>query len=311
LARTEPSLRPKRADARCLIYGPDQFGPFQIEETLTIFSASSEVARFQNGDTGPKWSALCDFFYGDRSGSGVGDTARCGPPDEEDSGEDGAGAGKLRIRQSPEDFGVAANEFHQEARDTGEDEVLAYDGTCAVRFGPATPEKVADDKASEKFIERRGVDTREGGLNSVGEAHGPGKRGGDAVAAIAGEKTADSSDAIADGGGRCGQIESAQGADAGPPALKQEGGDAEKQAAVPGEAGRIPENVPAVLAELDWGVDDVPELGADDAEEGSDGDHPHSVGVDGGALEAAVHDDGGGYGGEPQHEPEGRHLQVP
>ncbi len=68
---------------------------------------------------------------------------------------------------------------------------------------------------------------------------------GDAIAAVAGEEAADAPDAVADGGGRGGEVEDAQAADLGPPALQHQRGDAEHKPAKPGKARRIPQHAPA------------------------------------------------------------------
>ena len=133
---------------------------------------------------------------------------------------------------------------------------------------------------------------------------------GDAVAAIAGEKAADASNAVADGGGWSGQIQGAQHADFGPPALDEQRGDAEEEAAKPGESVRLPQNAPSQIAKLDGGVDDVPQLGAHHAGHQGHDNHAQGVGGNARATEAAVHDKSRHHGGQPHHQPEGRLIPV-
>src|SRR5208283_1821538 len=51
--------------------------------------------------------------------------AFCRPPDDGDARHSSPGAGKLRIRQPPQHFWIAANELNQEAGDAGQQQVLA------------------------------------------------------------------------------------------------------------------------------------------------------------------------------------------
>jgi len=63
--------------------------------------------------------------------------------------------------------------------------------------------------------------------------------------------------------------------------------------------------------ELDWRIQDMPELGSNDACYDSEGHHAHCVGFDARAAKAAVHDEACGHGGQPQHQPKGRHVKMP
>lgn len=256
------------------------------------------------------------FFDGVVRGFGFGvffrrDGDTDGEPDEkDDAGGDGAEAGKLRVGESPEDFGIAADELDEEACEAGKDEVLAEDPSGAVGLCAATPEPPADDESADELVERGGVDALVDGVNAVGKAHAPGKRGGDAVASVAGEEAADASDAVADGGGGGGEIEDAKTADAGAAALNDERGESEGESAEPGEAGLIPEDGPAHFADVGWGVKNVPELCADDAGDDGEGDHSDGIGVEPEAAEVALHDESCSDRGAPEEQAEGGDVEA-
>src|SRR5271157_4369187 len=181
-------------------------------------------------------------------------------------------------------------------------------------FTESPPQPATNEQIGGKFIERCGIDGDEDRLDAMGEAHSPRVKcvgeqmhrfNLDAIAAIAGEKASNAADTLADGGSRGGQIESAQHADLRPPALEDQRAGAEEEPAEPGESSRLPQCAPAQIVKLDGVVDNVPQLGADDANHNGDGYHAEGVGGDACAVEAAVHDEGGYHGSQPEHQPKG------
>ena len=135
------------------------------------------------------------------------------------------------------------------------------------------------------------------------------------------------------GGGGGGEVEHAEGADAGAElafigaleagdvALPGEGGNAGEEASEPGEAGLEP--VEEAHEDFSWVVqagehdlvegglefadvfEFVPGLGAEDAGDDDEGDDVECVGVDLVAEEVAMEDDGAADGGQPEHQAEG------
>jgi len=150
-----------------------------------------------------------------------------------------------------------------------------------------------------------------GRLYAVRKAHAPRKSGWDPITAIPGEKAADAPDSVSNGRRRSSQIEGPKAANAGPQALKDQRRNSEYKAAKPGKSSRIPKYTPALLTEFEGGIDDVPELGPDNASNHNDSNHPDRIGVDAGPTEASVHDKSRNHGCHPKHQPEGRHTQPP
>jgi hypothetical protein len=129
---------------------------------------------------------------------------------------------------------------------------------------------------------------------------------GNAVVAVTGEKATDAPDAIANGRRRRRQIEDAHGSNLRFPALKYQSGDAQSEAAIPGESRLAPQRVPTHLTEIAGGIEDVPHLGSHNARHHGYSHHPHRVRFDPGTLEGPVRNKSGRHSGYPQHEPKSR-----
>ena len=138
-------------------------------------------------------------------------------------------------------------------------------------------------------------------LDSVGKTHSPRQVRLDSVAAVAGEKATEPANSVADCGRGRSEIEGPQAADAYPPALKEQSGDTEHEAAEPRKPGCIPKDAPTGLAELAGRVDHVPELGAYNSSNHGNRHHADRVGFDSCALKAAIHYDCAGHSSQPQH----------
>ncbi len=67
--------------------------------------------------------------------------------------------------------------------------------------------------------------------------------------------------------------------------------------------------MPADGPEFLWRVEDVPDLGANDAHHQRDRHHPHRIRGHPRPLERAVNDDRGRHSGHPQHQPESGQVE--
>src|SRR5271170_733099 len=147
------------------------------------------------------------------------------------------------------------------------------------------------------------MDALRGGHQAVGEAHAPGKVGGDAVVSVAGDEAAEAAHAVAYGGGGSGEVEHPDGANLTRAPLPQEGEYAENQAAVPGEAFALKDM-------LAGGVGDVPELRPDDPNDGYDRDDTDGIGIESPANEVAVQHPAGADRRKPEKKSEGADGKV-
>ncbi len=237
--------------------------------------------------------------------------------------------------------GVSADELDEEAPDACEDEVLAGEEAQGEGFGGAAPEPPGEDEGEQEFVDGGGLDSsgsrvgEDEGTGVLGEAVGhvdsPRKRGVDAVVAVAGEQAADTSDAVADGGGGSSKV---QHADAGSiageaigardDALVEEHGDGGDEASVPGKAGLEPvqeveENLHGMVNargediapggdQVGDALEFVPELGADDAGEDDHDDDIEGVSIRTVANEVFVQDNDAADGGQPKHQAKGSNV---
>src|SRR5205807_1311974 len=120
---------------------------------------------------------------------------------------------RLRVGQSEEGSRVDTDEFDQEARHAGENQIIGKN--LAARFGAAqgfgahVPKEGGDGEPDEQFVERGWINAAigwpaqlhagiGGGDHTVRERHSPGPLpgGGLAVIAVSGKKAADASDSV-------------------------------------------------------------------------------------------------------------------
>lgn len=228
-------------------------------------------------------------------------------------------AGQLRIRQSPQNVRIDADELHQKTRDAGQDEILSHDRTRAHAvqlLRGALPQPCGNQQSNNALIEWRGVDahSRRRGIESIGEGHGPGKMTGNAVIAVTAGQAADATDGVTNRRSRRGKIERLQRGQSNGAPLHDQRKNASDQSAKPGESTRSPKHRPARGAEIGRRIEDVPKLGSDDAGDHGHGHNAHGIGwlalaiqnVRAAKTEMEHHRTA--HGRHPQHQPKGGNI---
>lgn len=262
-------------------------------------------------------------------------------PQKKNSKKYGAEAGALRVGHSKKRARIEADEFDEEARNSRKNQVAAEDlpislhGSffgCSSR-GPA-PEKIGNQHPGNEFVDGRGINAAIGGPavlhaslgrgdNSVGKGHAPRPMpgSGHAVVAVAGEKAADASDGVANGGGGRTGIEENEHGDFFAARENEKGGESTEESSKPGKSVAAEKLRPGIGEEFRRRLEDVIEARADDSGEAGDADDKEGVGAKIAAAEVGLknvssyeksggdHEAKGGDGQRAQVE-EGDHLRL-